>query len=176
MWNSRRELDSSVPERRDSSAAPPNAVRQSEVAAGQSQRSVPAGSARDSGNAALIGPELSIVGEVRTEQDLNIAGKVQGPIYCADSTVCVLGNGHVRGDVYAREVILFGDIEGDVVAKTRLVVRQDARLIGNVSCAAIMIEETAYFKGSIDIVRPRPTETEAAKPANGAAAARTAAH
>jgi cytoskeletal protein CcmA (bactofilin family) len=95
---------------------------------------------------------------VTTEQDLHIAGRVEGPIHCSDASVCVLAGGHVRGAVHAREVILYGTIEGDVVAKTRLNVRQDARLMGNVACAAIMIEETAYFKGSIDIVRQPDSE------------------
>jgi cytoskeletal protein CcmA (bactofilin family) len=152
MWNRRHEVETATPEPRKVTPTPQPIVNGGSHAAA----TIPVAPAPAATPApALIGAELSIVGEVKTEQDLNVAGKVQGPVHCSDAALCVLADGHIKGNVQAREVILYGTIEGDVSAKTRLVVRQDGRLIGNVSCAAIMIEETAYFKGSIDIVRSK---------------------
>ena len=173
MWNRRRELESTAPEPHRFNTASPAPALQPDTPA-PAERPVVNGKSQDTPAPALIGAELSIVGEVTTEQDLNIAGRVQGPVYCSNATVTVLHNGHVRGDVHAREVILSGTIEGDVVAKTRLVVRHDARLIGNVSCAAIMIEETAYFKGSIDIVRQRESQPATRNAAEEAAQGKSA--
>jgi cytoskeletal protein CcmA (bactofilin family) len=162
MWNRHRETETTAPPATVPSPPPPRIEPRPAIADARSDAP------------ALIGPELSIIGEVRTEQDLHIAGRVEGPVYCSDAAVCVLATGEVRGAVHAREVILYGRIDGDVVAKTRLNVRQDARLTGNVSCAAIMIEETAYFKGSIDIVRQgdvKQAPSTAANPARREAAA-----
>jgi cytoskeletal protein CcmA (bactofilin family) len=148
MWNRRHEVEAPSPEPRNVNPTPQpvvNGAPHAPVTPAAATTPAPA----------LIGPELSIVGEVRTSQDLNVAGKIQGPVQCSDAALCVLADGHVKGNVQAREVILYGTIEGDVSARTRLIVRQDGKLIGNVSCAAIMIEETAYFKGSIDIVRAK---------------------
>jgi cytoskeletal protein CcmA (bactofilin family) len=154
MWNRRNEVETATPEPRKLNPTPPPVVNGAPHATPASA-AAPAAAPAPAPAPALIGAELSIIGEVKTEQDLNVAGKVQGPVQCSDAALCVLADGHVKGNVQAREVILYGTIEGDVSAKTRLIVRQDGKLIGNVSCAAIMIEETAYFKGSIDIVRAK---------------------
>jgi cytoskeletal protein CcmA (bactofilin family) len=58
--------------------------------------------------------------------------------------------------VKAREVVLFGSIHGNVEATERIVIHKDAQLIGDIRTARIIIEEGAYFKGSIDLIRPTP--------------------
>jgi cytoskeletal protein CcmA (bactofilin family) len=43
-----------------------------------------------------------------------------------------------------------------VEATDKIEIRKDAKLVGNIKTARIIIEDGAYFKGSIDIVKPEP--------------------
>jgi cytoskeletal protein CcmA (bactofilin family) len=67
-------------------------------------------------------------------------------------------NGVVRAGVKAREVVALGTIQGNVEAHEKLEIRKDAKLVGDIRTARIIIEDGAYFKGSIDIVKPEPAK------------------
>lgn len=53
----------------------------------------------------------------------------------------------------AREVIIQGQVHGDVEATQKITIRREGSLVGNIKTAGIVIDDDAYFKGSIDIVR-----------------------
>jgi cytoskeletal protein CcmA (bactofilin family) len=73
-------------------------------------------------------------------------------------------HGKLQAGVKAREIVVLGSVHGNVEASDKIDIRKDARLVGDIKTARIVIEDGAYFKGSIDIARP-----EAAKPAAAAA-------
>jgi hypothetical protein len=69
--------------------------------------------------------------------------------------------------VKAREIVVLGSVHGNVEASDKIDIRKDARLVGDIKTARIVIEDGAYFKGSIDIARPdttKPAATPAPKP------------
>jgi cytoskeletal protein CcmA (bactofilin family) len=79
----------------------------------------------------------------------------------------------VQAGVKAREIVVLGSIHGNVDVADRIDIRKDARLVGDIKTARIVIEDGAYFKGSIDITKPevrqqpvasRPPATQAAAP------------
>src|SRR5437660_916311 len=71
--------------------------------------------------------------------------------------------------IKCREIIVLGTIDGNVEALDKIDIRRDAKLVGDIKTARIIIEDGAYFKGSIDIVKneqpkpaqPRPQATAA---------------
>jgi len=86
-------------------------------------------------------------------------------------------NGTVHASVKAREVVALGTIQGNVEATEKIEIRKDAKLVGDIKTARIIIEDGAYFKGSIDIVKaeaarpaPRPQPASPAVPVNQATA------
>jgi hypothetical protein len=62
-------------------------------------------------------------------------------------------NATVHACVEAREVVLLGTVRGDVKATDKIEIRKDASLVGDIRTPRIIIEDGAYFKGSIDIVQ-----------------------
>jgi cytoskeletal protein CcmA (bactofilin family) len=58
-------------------------------------------------------------------------------------------------------VVVLGSIQGNVEASDRLEIRKEGRLVGDIHTARIVIEDGAYFKGSIDIVKPEPAKVPA---------------
>ncbi|MBI1792262.1 MAG: polymer-forming cytoskeletal protein, partial [Acidobacteria bacterium] len=66
--------------------------------------------------------------------------------------------------VKAKEVIVQGSIHGNVYAVEKIVLRKDSSLVGDIRTAGIVIDDGAYFKGSIDIVRDTPARAAAPEP------------
>ena len=114
-------------------------------------------------NAASIGKAVKVVGQIHSKEDLFIDGEVEGTVECLEHKLTVGPNGTVRAGVKAREVAVLGGIQGNVEAVDKIEIRKDARLVGDIRTARIIIEDGAYFKGSIDIVKPEPAKNAAPK-------------
>jgi cytoskeletal protein CcmA (bactofilin family) len=120
----------------------------------------------------MIGPAVSIKGEVASREELQIDGQIEGSLQ-VDNRITVGKTGKIRANVSAKEVHVFGSIHGNVKATDRVVIRKDASLVGDIVTGGIVVDDGAYFKGSIDILRPaeKKPESPVAPEARRAAAA-----
>jgi cytoskeletal protein CcmA (bactofilin family) len=100
-----------------------------------------------------IGKAVSIIGDIVSQEDLFIDGDVKGNVDVQNSRCTVGPNGKAKSNVRAREVIIQGQVQGDVEASQKITIRKEGSLVGNIKTTGIIIEDDAYFKGSIDIVR-----------------------
>lgn len=108
------------------------------------------------GGSATIGKAVKIAGQIYSREDLYVDGDVEGTIELMEHKLTVGPNGKVHAGVKAREVVALGVIQGNVEASDRIEIRKDAKLVGDIKTARIVIEDGAYFKGSIDIVKSEP--------------------
>jgi len=113
---------------------------------------------------ASIGKAVKINGQIYSKEDLYVDGDVEGTIELQEHRLTVGPNGKVHSSVKAREVVVLGNIQGNVDASDKLEIRKDARLVGDIKTARIIIEDGAYFKGSIDIVKPEQAKSSASVP------------
>jgi cytoskeletal protein CcmA (bactofilin family) len=118
---------------------------------------------------ATIGASMFIKGDISTREELLVDGEVEGTLE-SHSLLTVGPNGKVRADIKAREVVIFGSVHGNVEAMEKLAIRGEGSLVGNIKTAGISIDDGAYFKGSIDIVRPEPRSAARAAYLQGPAA------
>lgn len=116
---------------------------------------------------ATIGKAVMIKGQIFSREDLIIDGEVDGTVEVAEHKLTVGPNGKVQAGVKAREVVVLGSIHGNVEATDKIDIRKDAKLVGDIKTARIVIEDGAYFKGSIDIVKGEPRPSQAAAAAQG---------
>lgn len=73
----------------------------------------------------------------------------------------------VSADLTAREIVIYGSVKGNLKAKDRIEIKKDGSVVGDLSTARIMIEDGAYFKGSIEIERGAEAKSTAkAQPAH----------
>jgi cytoskeletal protein CcmA (bactofilin family) len=101
-----------------------------------------------------------------------IDGRVEGDIDLPENCLTVGTGGHLQGAVRAREIIVYGAVQGNMEATERIQIRRSARVVGDLRTARPVIEEEAYFKGNIETVRaeaprqstPRAAAAEAAAP------------
>ena len=108
---------------------------------------------------ASIGKAVKITGEIYSKEDLYVDGDVEGSIELQENHLTIGPNGKVHSNIKAREVVILGNVQGNVDASNKLEVRKDARVVGDIKTARIVIEDGAYFKGSIDTVKPGPATT-----------------
>src|SRR5437870_6409826 len=160
MWNSKRKEEESTP--RQVTATPPVSPEPKKEALPLSTAPVRTATENESKGAASIGKSVTIKGQIFSREDLIVDGEIEGGIELNDHRLTVGPNGRVRAGIKAREIVVLGTIDGNVEALDRIDIRKDAKLIGDIKTARIIIEDGAYFKGSIDIVRneqakqPRP--------------------
>jgi cytoskeletal protein CcmA (bactofilin family) len=115
----------------------------------------------DSRNTATIGKSVRIVGQIFTKEDLYVDGDVEGTIESQENKVTIGPNGRVQASIRAREVIILGQVQGNVETSDKVDIRKDAKLVGDITTSRISIEDGALFKGSIDIKKaePKPAAT-----------------
>jgi cytoskeletal protein CcmA (bactofilin family) len=109
---------------------------------------------------AVLGKSVIVKGQIFSREDLTIDGEVEGTVELQEHRLTIGPNGKVRASVKARELVVLGTIHGDVETTDKIDIRKEAKLVGDIRTARIVIEDGAYFKGNIDIVR-----AEAARPA-----------
>ena len=107
---------------------------------------------------ASIGKAVKINGQIYSKEDLYVDGDVEGTIELQEHRLTIGPNGKVHSNIKAREVVILGNVQGNVEASDKLEVRKNARLVGDIKTARIVIEDGAYFKGSIDTVKPEPAK------------------
>jgi cytoskeletal protein CcmA (bactofilin family) len=102
---------------------------------------------------ANIGRGMMIKGEILSKEDLFLDGEVEGKLLVPGHSITVGPNARVKSDIKAREVTVMGIVHGNIDAELKVIIRKDGQLVGNITTAGITIDDEAYFKGSIDIVR-----------------------
>jgi cytoskeletal protein CcmA (bactofilin family) len=108
-----------------------------------------------SGSAAL-GKNVTIKGQIFAREDLTLDGEMEGTIECHEHRLTIGPNARVQASLKAREIIIQGSIQGNVEASDKIDIRREAKLVGDIKTSRIVIEDGAYFKGSIDISKAAP--------------------
>lgn len=125
---------------------------------------------------AHIGKSVVVKGELSGSEDLYLDGEVEGSIELKGNALTIGPNGRVRANIHARDVVVHGKVDGNIRGTERVELRKSALLNGDIFTQRIVIEDGAFFKGSIDIQKPEAKpEVKAAAAAAGATGGATSA-
>jgi cytoskeletal protein CcmA (bactofilin family) len=114
-------------------------------------------------NLSFLGPSLEIKGKVSGDEDLQIDGKVEGPIALQGQKLIAGRSAQLNSEITAREVIVYGKVQGNVRAQDRVEIKKDGSVFGDITTSRISIEDGAYFKGRIEIERSKHSSNEEAE-------------
>jgi cytoskeletal protein CcmA (bactofilin family) len=124
---------------------------------------------RTSSSGAIISHGIRIKGEVTGSEDLFIDGHLEGKLNLTnDSKVTVGPNGEVKADVFAREVIVLGRVDGKIVGRERIQLGSTGNVAGDLQTERLAIEDGAVLRGKIEIETGKPIQVHSE--ARGAAA------
>ena len=115
-----------------------------------------------------IGKSVVIKGELSGSEDLTIEGHVEGRIDLKDNVLTIGPNGKIKAEVFAKAVVVLGEVTGNVTASEKVDIRDNGSVDGDIVSPRMAIAEGAHFRGSVDMQRQgaaKPQQQQN-KPAN----------
>jgi cytoskeletal protein CcmA (bactofilin family) len=100
-----------------------------------------------------IGKSVVIKGELSGSEDLTIEGHVEGRIELRDNVLTIGPNGKIKAEVFAKSVIVLGEVSGNVTASEKVDIRDNGSVDGDIQSPRVAIAEGAHFRGSVDMQR-----------------------
>jgi cytoskeletal protein CcmA (bactofilin family) len=125
-----------------------------------------------------IGKSVVIKGELSGSEDLTIEGQVDGKIELRQNVLTIGPNGRIKASVFAKAVIVLGEVNGNIAASEKVDIRDGGSVDGDIVSPKVAIAEGAHFRGSVDMQRkavPAPAKTETKAETKPAAAPQPAA-
>jgi cytoskeletal protein CcmA (bactofilin family) len=133
---------------KDTSATSKTAVSSATYSSPASSWRAPSSSSTDM---SVVGPSLVIKGELEAGEDLLIEGRVEGTIKHTAEQLLIGQSGILKADIRARNVVIEGEVEGDIYGSESVSIRETAKVRGNVFTPKVSISEGAHFKGGVDM-------------------------
>lgn len=99
---------------------------------------------------AIIGPSISVKGEISGAEDILIQGTVDGTLNLKQNIVTVGKSGRVSANVYGRIIHVEGEVTGDCFGTEQVVVHKSGTVKGNITAPRVSLEDGARLKGTID--------------------------
>jgi cytoskeletal protein CcmA (bactofilin family) len=100
-----------------------------------------------------IGKSVVIKGELNGSEDLTIEGTVEGKIELRQNVLTIGPNGKIKAQLFAKAVIILGEVTGNVTATEKVDIRDNGSVDGDIAAPRVAIAEGAHFRGSIDMQR-----------------------
>lgn len=115
-----------------------------------------------------IGKSVVIKGELNGSEDLTIEGQVEGKIELRDHVLTIGPNGKIKAELFAKSVVVLGEVIGNVSASEKVDIRENGSVEGDITSPRVAIAEGAHFRGSVDMANkggkaaagPRPAEAK----------------
>jgi cytoskeletal protein CcmA (bactofilin family) len=117
---------------------------------------------------ACISQGIRIKGEVTGSEDLFVDGHVEGKVNLSNGSLTVGPNGQVKADIFAREVIVRGHVDGKIVGREKIQLWSTGNVAGDLQTERLMIEDGAVLSGRVEIETGKPLDKHVE--ARGAAA------
>ncbi len=115
---------------------------------------------------ARIGKSVVIRGEVKGSEDLLIDGRVEGTITLSESRLTIGASANVVADLTAKDVLIQGQVQGNIVATGRVELRAGSTVEGDVRALRLAVEDNAVFRGKVDLTQGAKIPETAAAPSN----------
>ncbi len=119
-----------------------------------------------------IGKSIVIKGELNGSEDLTIEGQVEGTIQLRDHVLTIGPNGRIKAQVFAKSVVVLGEVTGNVTTTDKVDIRDNGSVDGDIVSPRVAIAEGAHFRGSVDMQR-KGAPAQQAQPATKPAQAQT---
>ncbi len=126
-------------------------------------------------DAVNIGKSVVIKGELSGSEDLTIEGQVEGKIELKQNILTIGPNGKIKAQVFAKALIVLGEVTGNVAASDKIEIRDGGSVDGDIVSPRVAIAEGAHFRGSVDMQRKSAQPAQASQSSRAAQPAAQAA-
>lgn len=98
-----------------------------------------------------IGRLTEVQGDIFSDENLSIDGKVEGTVTCKQKTVTLGQDSSLDGNVYAHTLHVSGRVEGNLVALEKATIHAGAHVSGTIITPNLIVEDGSKFRGSVDM-------------------------
>lgn len=103
------------------------------------------------GQSASIGPSITINGDVTGEENLVVAGVIEGTVNLKDNNLVVSENGRLTANISARIIRVDGEVKGELRGSEQVIISPTGQVSGDIRAPRVVLEDGCQFKGSIDM-------------------------
>ena len=132
-------------------AVPNNEAAAATAPAAATQASRPDVKSQNERDVVNIGKSVVIKGELNGSEDLTIEGHVEGKIELRDHVLTIGPNGKIKAELFAKAVVVLGEVNGNVTATEKVDIRENGSVEGDITAPRVAIAEGAHFRGSVDM-------------------------
>ena len=104
-------------------------------------------------NTTSIGENCTIDGDITFDKTIEIHGKITGTVKiaenCTTAMLVIKKNGIVEGDVYGDEVVIEGEVIGNVTGKKKITIKSSSFVSGNVYYDILDMNGGATVNGNL---------------------------
>ena len=104
-----------------------------------------------------------ICGEVKGSEDLIVDGRVEGTVNLSESRLTIGPNANVAADLTAKDILIMGHVQGNLIASGRVELRAGCQVEGDIRALRLAVEDNAVFRGKVDLTQAVSKGSEAAK-------------
>jgi cytoskeletal protein CcmA (bactofilin family) len=102
---------------------------------------------------ARIGKTVVIFGQLQGSEDLIVDGRIEGTVNLSESRLTIGPGANVTADIFAKDVLILGQLKGNVVASGRVELRAGCCVEGDVCALRFAVEDNAVFQGKVDLTQ-----------------------
>jgi len=102
---------------------------------------------------ARLGKTVVIRGEVKGSEDLILDGRVEGTVTLTDSRLTIGPNASIAADLTAKDVLVMGQVQGNIVASGRVELRAGCSMEGDIRALRLAVEDNALYRGKVDLTQ-----------------------
>lgn len=95
----------------------------------------------------ILGPSVVVQGHLSAEGAFRIDGTIEGSVE-SRAAVIVGESGVVRGDVRGSDVVIAGQVQGNVTSTGHLEILAKGKVEGDIVAASVRIETGGVFRGT----------------------------
>ena len=115
---------------------------------------------------ARIGKSVVVRGEVKGSEDLIIDGRVEGTVTLSESRLTIGASANVAADLTAKDVLILGQVQGNIVATGRVELRAGSTVQGDVHAYRLAVEDNAIFRGKVDLTQGAKSKPDGTNPSS----------
>lgn len=116
---------------------------------------------KEQGGMNLLGKGAFFNGELKVNGSIRIDGEFEGKMEVSESVI--LGKtGKVKGTIISKDVVVGGNMEGNINASERIELQAGSHLAGDITCRGLVVEDGVFFDGNCKMSGNKPPA--AAKP------------
>jgi cytoskeletal protein CcmA (bactofilin family) len=109
---------------------------------------------------AWVGKSVVFKGELSSSEDMTIDGRVEGTIDVRHHALIIGPDANIRADITAGIVTVFGAVQGNIMARDKVEVRQTASVEGDILTPKLALSEGGTLRGRVDTetgtLQPKP--------------------